>query len=176
MREPVRRDAVTCQNRSSSTTPSRPARPASPVGERAVDQQMPFGLPDSARRATPRLQQRKVVQQRQPASVTSLPVLNMTQAGLSLQRRDRAVAGRRSHQVHVLESIAKSQMAHAGIGDAALPGHLESAQSSGRWRRTSRPRSVSLPPGYSLRSSCAAAACAPAAADRRRSVGAIRRG
>ena len=50
------------------------------------------------------------------------------QCWLALQGVDSAVASRRSHQVHVFDAIAVTEMCDAGIADATLPGHLESAE------------------------------------------------
>ena len=52
----------------------------------------------------------------------------VAQAGLALQRRNSAVAGRRAHQVHVLDPLARAQVGDAGVGDPALPCHVERAQ------------------------------------------------
>ena len=83
-------------------------------------------MPD--RRSCQVLSMREVAGERQ-AGVGDQPAgAEVAQLRLALQRLDRAVAGRRTHQVDVLETVAESQVGDAGVGDAALPRHLESSQ------------------------------------------------
>ena len=95
---------VTCQNKSSSPTPSSPARASQAVvGERAVDQQA-AGFVSVA---GARLQPWKRLQQAQAVIGDARAAAEGMQVRLSLKRRNRAVANRGPHEVHVLEPVTR---------------------------------------------------------------------
>ena len=125
---------LTCQNRSRSATPSRPARPAKP---RSVNGPSIRRCPTSSALAGPTaagagpcqvFEPRKVVQQRQAGIGDEAAGAEPAQVRFAGERLDRAVAGWRSHQVHLLEPFAEPQVGHPRVAHAALPGHLEPAQ------------------------------------------------
>ncbi|MBI3684459.1 MAG: hypothetical protein HY235_29135 [Acidobacteria bacterium] len=103
------------------------------VCERTVDQEM-RGFVLFAQRlvghlaAMPRLEQRKIVQERQTRVGDQPAGIQAAQSELPAQRIDRTIARRRAHQVHALKLLAEPQIGDASVRDSSLPGHVECPQ------------------------------------------------
>src|SRR5688572_24387177 len=101
------------------------------VRERPVDQKMRGFVVISSRGrmvSMPRLEHRKLMQHRQPCVCHEPARIQSPQSALAAQSFDGPVACWRSHQIHDLEVVAKLQVGRAGVGDSALPGHVECAE------------------------------------------------
>ena len=94
------------------------------VAERPVNQQV-SGIRLGA---APVLQHWEVVQEGKAGIRHESPTTEAPEPGFPLQRLDGAVACRRTHQVHALELIAKSQIGNACIRDTRLPRHFECSE------------------------------------------------
>ncbi len=92
------------------------------VGERTVDQEV-RGIGNCL--FVRLLQPREIVQQGQTRIRDQSATAEVAKPGFSLQRLDSAIAGRRTHQVHALQMIAKSQIRNPRVRYTGLPRHLE---------------------------------------------------
>src|SRR4030095_5084257 len=127
--EPLRRDAgdvpeeIQCENAIKTGETGE-----SLVGEGPVDQEMGgivIVFSGCSMASMPRLEHWKLVQHRQSRIRHEAARIEAAQSRLSAQRIDSTVARRRSHEVDDFKLVAKLQVRHAGIGDAALPCHVE---------------------------------------------------
>lgn len=151
--------AVTCQNRSSANTPSRPARLASPWFVNGPSIRRCVGsfssLSASSVTSPPChvLNSGKSCRSARPASVTSLPVSR--RRSLSFPRNASIAPSPVGVPIRfTLSSFSQNLRLATPASEIARCQVMLNVRKFGKWRTTSRPRSVSLPPGYSLRSRC----------------------